>query len=378
MGSGEAMKSKQRNLMGRLIGGIFLIAGIAAVFLYRVEPEQPAGDMVIRPLKYMVVGQDTDRPMLFFPGTVEADREVDLSFEVGGRLLEFPVRRGMVVQEGTVLGRLDPTNFANQVRNVQAELELARSSLARIERALAVNAVSQEEYARAAAAVQKAEAQLAIHEKALADTVLTARFEGRVSETYVNQFDNINPGRAVLKLQDIKQLNLAVSIPETYVQWARSGVLEQAPFAVTFDALPEVRYPATLKEYATVADEATRTFRVRFLFEPDDNILLLPGMTGSLRAEAPDRPHLGSPPLVPSDAVGFVADGRAFVWALDRTEVEGVYAVRRQFIELGGRSGTMIEAAGMVPGTLIAVAGVATLSEGRQVRLLLLTGEAAP
>ena len=372
------MKSKQRNLMGRIVGCILLIAGIAAVLLYRVEPEQPAKDTVIRPLKYMVVGQETDRPMLFFPGTVEADREVDLSFEVGGRLLEFPVRRGMVVEEGTVLGRLDPTTFANQVRNVEAELELARSSLARIERALAVNAVSQEEYARAAAAVQKAEAQQAIHEKALADTVLTARFEGRVSETYVNQFDNVSPGRAVLKLQDIRQLTLAVSVPETYVQWARSGVLEQAPFVVTFDALPEVRYPAILKEYATVADAATRTFRVRFRFEPDDNMLLLPGMTGTLQVEAPERTSLGSPPLVPSDAVGFVSDGRAFVWALDRTEVEGVYAVRRHFVEPGGRSGTMIEAAGVEPGTLIAVAGMMTLSEGRQVRLLDSSGDTAP
>ncbi|MBM9536112.1 efflux RND transporter periplasmic adaptor subunit [Desulfobulbus alkaliphilus] len=372
------MKSKQRNLLGRIIGGILLIAGIAAVFLYRVEPEQPADDTVIRPLKYMVVGQDTDRPMLFFPGTVEADREVDLSFEVGGRLLEFPVRRGMVVEEGAVLGRLDPTTFVNQVRNVEAELELARSSLARIERALTVNAVSQEEYARAAAAVQKAEAQLAIHQKALADTVLTARFDGRVSETYVNQFDTVDPGRAVLKLQDTKQLTLAVSVPETYIRWARSATLEQTPFVITFDALPEVRYPATLKEYATVADATTRTFRVRFLFEPDDNMLLLPGMTGALEVEAPDSAPLASQPLVPSDAVGFVSDGRAFVWALDPTEIEGVYAVRRQFIEPGGRSGTMIEALGVEPGTLIAVAGLTMLTEGHQVRLLSSAGETTP
>ena len=371
------MNWKNRNVLGKMVGGILLVAAVAALFLYRVTPDEPAEDTLVRPIKYMVVGTYTDRPVLHFPGSVEADREVDLAFEVGGRLIEFPVRRGMMVEEGDVLGRLDPTTFENQLRNVEAELDLARSSLARIERALAVNAVSQEEFARAAASVQKAEAQLAIYQKALSDAVLTARFEGRVSETYVNTFDNVSPGRPVLKLQDIRRLALAVSVPETYVQWAQPDFLEETPFVVSFDSLPGVEYPATVREFATVADSATRTFRVRLQFEHDHDFLLLPGMTGSVRIEGPDHAYAEAPPLVPSDAVGFTSDGRAFVWALDLTDTPEVYAARRQFVDLGRRSGAMIEAAGIDAGTRIATAGVAILTEGRRVRLLRAAGDFA-
>ena len=174
------MKHMMKNATGRWIGGALLAAGVAAVFLIKVKPEEEPADTTVRPIKSWVVGADVPQPKLYFPGTVEADVEVDLSFEVGGRLVEFPVRRGTVVEEGAVLGRLDSRNFENQVKNAEADLEQARSSLERIERALKVNAVSEQEASQARAAVQKAEALLAIQRKALADTVLTASFAGRV------------------------------------------------------------------------------------------------------------------------------------------------------------------------------------------------------
>ena len=196
------MKKMMKNATGRWIGGALLAAGVAAVFLIKVKPEDEPADTTVRPIKSLVVGADAPRPKLYFPGTVEADVEVNLSFEVGGRLVEFPVRRGMVVAQGDVLGKLDPRNYENQVKNAEADLERAQSSLGRIEKALKVNAVSQDEYSQARAAVAKAEAQLAIQRKALDDTRLEARFRGVVSDTFADNYDTVSPGQPVLKLQD--------------------------------------------------------------------------------------------------------------------------------------------------------------------------------
>ena len=372
------MKSKKRNRLGKIVGGILLTLSIITVFFYRIRREVPVADTRVRPVKSIIVASKAKRPVLFFPGAVESYREVDLSFEVSGRLIAFPVKRGMIVAEGDVVARLDPATFENQVRNIKAEKDLASSTLARMERALAVNAVSQEEYARAAAAVQKADAQLAIYEKALADTVLKARFGGRVSETYVNQYDNLAAGHPVLKLQDTKQLALAVSIPETYVRWTNSEFLDNGTFEVMFEAWPDIRYPAMVKEYATMADPVTRTFRVRLRFEHNQDFLLLPGMTGSLRVEAPAHIYDGAPPLVPSDAIGFASDGSAFVWVLEPMPQSDLYVTRRQWVKPGRRSGTMIEADGIGTGARIATAGVAFLTEGRKVSLLEAAGEKTP
>lgn len=361
---------KPRNLSGKLIGGVLLAAGVAAVFLYKAKPEEEPEDTTVRPVKSWVVGADAPRPKLYFPGTVEADVEVDLSFEVGGRLVEFPVRRGTVVEQGAVLGRLDPRNFENQVKNAEADLDRAQSSLGRIEKALKVNAVSQDEYSQARAAVAKAEAQLAIQRKALDDTRLEARFRGVVSDVFADQFDTVSPGQPVLKLQDVATLTIAVSVPESYVQLATPGKLGAASFAVRFDSLPGRSFPVQLKEFVTTADPVTQTYRATFSMEKPEGVFLLPGMSGTVVVEGAKPSAAGEILAVPSNAVGFASDGAAFVWVLDAQD-GGVYAARRQPVALGKRLGENVEVRdGLAPGARIAAAGVAILTEGRHVRLL--------
>ena len=364
------MKHMMKNATGRVIGGALLAAGVAAVFLFKVKPEEEPADTTVRPIKSWVVGADAPRPKLYFPGTVEADVEVDLSFEVGGRLVEFPVRRGTVVEQGAVLGRLDPRNFENQVKNAEADLERAQSSLGRIEKALQVNAVSQDEYSQARAAVAKAEAQLAIQRKALDDTRLEARFRGVVSDVFADQFDTVSPGQPVLKLQDVATLTIAVSVPEGYVQMASSDKLGEVSFAVRFDSLPGRSFPVQLKEFVTTADPVTQTYRATFSMEKPADVFLLPGMSGTVVVEGTKPSAAGEILAVPSNAVGFASDGAAFVWVLDAQD-GGVYAARRQPVALGKRLGENVEVRdGLAPGARIAAAGVAILTEGRRVRLL--------
>ena len=364
------MKKMMKNATGRWIGGALLAAGVAAVFLIKVKPEDEPADTTVRPIKSLVVGADAPRPKLYFPGTVEADVEVNLSFEVGGRLVDFPVRRGMVVAQGDVLGKLDPRNYENQVKNAEADLERAQSSLGRIEKALKVNAVSQDEYSQARAAVAKAEAQLAIQRKALDDTQLAARFRGVVSDTFADQFDTVSPGQPVLKLQDVSTLTIAVSVPESYVQLATPDKLGSASFAVQFDSLPGQSFPVQLKEFVTTADPVTQTYRATFSMEKPDGVFLLPGMSGTVVLEGAQPSAAGQPLAVPSNAVGFASDGAAFVWVLE-TQDGGVFEVRRQVVALGQRRGESVEVLdGLAPGTRIAAAGVAILTEGRRVRLL--------
>lgn len=364
------MKHGMKNLSGKLIGSVLLVAGVAGIFLYKVKPADVPEDTTIRPIKSVVVAEAQVWPKLYFPGTIEADTEVDLSFEVGGRLVEFPVQRGLKVKKGDVVGRIDPSNFENQVKNAEADLEQARSSLERIERALKVNAVSQQEASQARAAVQKTEALLAIQRKALADTVLLASFDGRVSQTYADAFDTVAPGRAVLKLQNLERLALAVSVPEGYIMSSTAEQLEHARYTVQFDPLPGTHVPAKLKEFATMADPVTQTYRARFTFENPDGVRLLPGMTGTVGVEMAHPKVAAASVRVPSNAVGFDSAGAAFVWVLE-DEGEGIYTAQQRTIHLGERNGNEVTVSdGLTAGERIATAGVAILTEGRRVRLL--------
>ncbi|MBR4189152.1 MAG: efflux RND transporter periplasmic adaptor subunit [Kiritimatiellae bacterium] len=370
-----------KNILGRTIGILLLAAAVAGIVFYHSKPEETPPDTSVRPLKSLVVGEAIRRPVLRFPGTLDADTGVDLSFEVGGRIVEFPLVRGQQVEKGDVLAKLDDSDFKNQVKDAQAQLDLAESTFARTKKALEINAVSQEDYSQAKANRDAAKAHLAIAKKSLDDTVLRAKFSGTVSDTYVDNFQTVAAGTRILKLQDISVLNLDVQIPETYLTRASRVSTERPDSVVTtveFDSLPGERFPVELKEYSTSADPVTQTFRATFTMPhpEDDTIVLLPGMTGTLTVEITEDAPMPEAPAaglvqIPSDAVGTASDASFFVWLMTPAEGEdGIWTVAKRTITIGERTGDLVNVtSGLAAGDRIAAAGITILTEGRRVTL---------
>ena len=369
-----------KNILGRILGILLLAAAVLAILFYRTDKEETPPDTTVRPLKTLVVGGVARLPVLRFPGTLDADTGVDLSFEVGGRIVDFPVVRGQQVKKGDILAKLDDSDYKNQVKDAQAQLDLAESTLSRTKKALEINAVSQEDYSKAKASRDAAKAQLAIAKKSLDDTVLRAKFTGTVSETYVDNYDTINSGTRILKLQDMSVLNLDVQIPETYLWRARRAAAdpESVRCSIEFDSLPGTRFPVELKEYSTTADPVTQTFRATYtLPHPEqDGIILLPGMTGTLIVEitGEDASATAAPSgllQIPSDAVGNDSDGTFYVWLLTPvSDADGVWTVTKRTVTVGDRTGDQVNITeGLAAGDRIAAAGLTILTEGRRVTL---------
>ena len=360
-------------LLVRIISLVLLIAAVAAVFLYDGgQPEDDKTPPPVRPVKSIVVGTPKPHAPLRFPGVVDASTGVDLSFEVSGRIIEFPVSRGQHVTKGQVLARLDDRDYANQVKNAEAELAYAESNFNRMKAALEKNAVSQDEYSKAKASADKAKATLEIARKALEDTQLKARFSGVISDTYVDNYDTISSGTAILKLQDLSVLDLAISVPESYVIAAPTSIRSKFVFEASFDSLPGRTFPCRVKDTARIADSVTHTYRATVSLDAPKDLDILPGMSCTVSASIPadSIPETSKEFLaVPSDAVGNAFDATHFVWRLDDNG-DGTYTVHRATVTLDSRSGTEIFITkGLNEGDRIAVAGVTVLTEGRIVRL---------
>ena len=357
----------------RIFALLLLAAAVACVFLYHPEAKEDDTPPPVRPIKSMLVGPPATLPTISFPGTVDATAGVDLSFDVSGRIIEFPAVRGMEVKEGDLLARLDDRDYANDVKSAEAELAYYQSNFKRMEVALAQNAVSQDDYYSAKASADKARAALEIAQKALEDTRLNARFGGYVSETYADNYDTVSSGTAILKLQDLSAFDLIVSVPESYVLSAEADIRAEFIFEASFDSLPGRTFPVRVKDAARVADPVTQTYRATFTLDAPEGINILPGMTCTVSATIPESeiPAVsGGYLVVPSGAVGAAADKSSFVWRLEDNG-DGTYTVRRATVTLGERSGEDIYVlSGLNAGDRIAVAGVTVLTEGRIVRLL--------
>lgn len=101
-----------RPLAVRVIGSIVLLGAVA--FLWwrygSLTPRNSAADAIVA------------------AGTIEAT-EVDVSAEVGGRIVRLSVDEGRPVKKGELIAKIDDSQVATEVRGAEAALESARATL---------------------------------------------------------------------------------------------------------------------------------------------------------------------------------------------------------------------------------------------------------
>ncbi len=362
-----------KSLIAKTAGGVILAGATAAIWLCPASGRSVAVEpQPVRPIRSELVRTSIKKPRLCYPGTVRASDSVDLSFEISGRLMEFPVSNGQKVKKGDVLAVLDTRDIVQSLNKAKAMADQARLTEQRNINVAKKHpgAVSQEQISVATANRIRAEAELKIAEKELEDAVLKAPYDGLIADTYPSTYDMVNPGQKILTLQNIDMVKIEVSLPELLVIDARNTPFKRRKHYITFDSMPQKKYQAQPREFKAHADSRTQTYTAIFEMARPGELRLLPGMSATLTVEGCDIPSPSANPWVSSGSVGNGPDGRAFVWLLERSGKEGEYAVRKRIVKLGGRAGTQIEILeGLADGDRIAAAGINVLSEGRKVTL---------
>jgi RND family efflux transporter MFP subunit len=355
----------------------FLASSI--LFLSACGPQAPV-EQLPRLVHAVLIADASEFAARSFPGRARAGQEVNRSFRVSGPLIELPVNVGDKVAEGALLARIDPQDFATRLRTLEGQLERevanqqrASADLQRIENVLredpgatsqaAVDRVRQLS-ASANAAVQSLQATVENARDQLSYTNLKAPFAGVVVETYAENFETVLARQPILRLLDPTSIEMVIQIPESLI--ALAPYVEE--ISVTFDALPDVDIPATIKEIGREATRATRTYPVTLVMGQPDGAEILPGMAG--RADISSRLPESAPQVgieIPLTAVfAGTEQGTNYVWVID--PVDGTLSRREVVLGRISPFGVIISQ-GLATGETVVTKGVHTLSEGEVVRL---------
>lgn len=314
-----------------------------------------------------------------YTGTVEPRRSVAESFRVGGKLVARLVDVGDRVAAGTVIARLDPTDFDLALAKAEAALSAAttnRDRAAADERRgadlLAKGHATAADYdgrrlalAEAAARLEQAarELDLARNQRAYADLVASA--DGVVSAIGAEPGQVVTAGAPIATLAETAAPEVRVAIPES-----RIGGLDGASADVSLWAGGHA-YAARLREIAPAADPVTRTYAARFAIDaPDDAVRF--GMTATVTLTRGDPRKVV---LVPPTAV--LDEGRGpVVFVIDPSGSP----VRERPVEVLRYAGeaVVIAAGGLHDGERIVALGVNRLDDGEAVRVGVETATLAP
>lgn len=184
----------------------------------------------------------------------------------------------------------------------------------------------------------------------------------------VEDFQNVTAKEPVLVLQDTSTLEIEINVPERDIAEGPTDrnnerVTEHTQPEVIVSALPELKFPAWIKEFASAADPVTRTFSVKLNFKNPGNVNILPGMTARVQVTVnPERAW-----SLPVRAALADDSGKAFVWKVDPESM----TVSRAPVELGDLLDNRVKiAAGLAEGDVVAISGVNELRDDMVVRLI--------
>lgn len=323
-----------------------------------------------------------------FPGRARAGQEVNLSFRVTGPLIELPADVGDEVKAGDVVARMDPQDYLNALGTATGSLQAAQATArkAAADHKRIQNVYKEDPGATSETAVDLARSardssraaanSLTSAVKAAQDQVnytsLKAPFSGVVVETYVENFETVIAKQPVLRLLDPTSIEFVISVPENMIIYA--------PYVdnvvVTFDALPGVEIPATIKEIGREASQATRTYPVTLVMEQPEDAEILAGMAGSARVSArlPEDARASGMQL-PATAIFAREDPeKSYVWVIDETSK----TLKSRAVETGQLTsyGVTIRS-GLSAGEWVVIKGVNSVREGQTVRIMDISGEGA-
>jgi len=155
--------------------------------------------------------------------------------------------------------------------------------------------LSQQAYDELAAKLKEAEANLAVSKARLDKTTIQAPFNGRLGLRQVSPGDYLQPGQAIVNLEDLDPLKVDFRVPESYVGRIKDGGAVQ----VTVDAMPDLRFKGIVYAIDPKIDAATRTLVVRAQV-PNAEERLRPGMFVRVGVVLADRANAI---LIPEQAI---------------------------------------------------------------------------
>ena len=269
----------------------------------------PADEAVsISPENITVVSAERLESGPAISGTLSPEQSASIRAEVGGSVLVTYVEAGQRVAKGTRLAKIDDAGIQDaylsarsNVTSAQSAADIAKREEARATSLLEAGAIAERDAegarrANIAAQAQLADARsrLALAEKQLSSTIVTAPFDGVVSERRVSGGDVVSPGGEMFTVVDPTSMRLEASVPADQLSVVRIGL----PVSFSVTGYKDRSFSGRITRINPTADELTRQVRI-YASIPNSGQTLVGGLFAEGRVAA--ESHIG--PAVPMTAI---------------------------------------------------------------------------
>jgi multidrug efflux system membrane fusion protein len=324
---------------------------------------------------------------LRYSASIEARAQVPLSFQSSGQVKEIllfeepngairEIQQGDFVAGGTLLARIDESEYQDKVRAAAAQVSVALAALEKGKADFKRSSIlfetksvtapeydtARKEYQTALAQVQSARSQLDEAELALEYCTLAASWDGVILQRKIEVGQLVDSQVQAFTLADVSSVKAVFGVPDLILKDVRIGTA----LSLRTESFPNRTFRGRVTAVSPAADSQSRVFQAEVTL-PNPNDELKIGMIGSLVLPTEQKASAVLPleAIVrdPSDPEGYA------VYTLVEKEGQSIAKVQR--VELGLVRGDEISVvAGVVPGERVIANGATRVVDGKPVRVI--------
>lgn len=203
------------------------------------------------------LAEETFQHIIETRGSITSNKNVLISTEVGGRVTSVSVSEGQYVAKGQTLLRVDATILSNNVKELQANLSLAKTIFEKQERLWKQNIGTEVQYLQAKTTKEALEAKLGTLNSQLYKTVVRAPFSGRVEKVYAKLGEMAAPGTPLVQVLGQSNMKIESDVSEAFLGKFKRGEKVQVD-------IPSIdkKISAKISAVSGVINPQNRTFKL--------------------------------------------------------------------------------------------------------------------
>ncbi|NVJ89926.1 MAG: efflux RND transporter periplasmic adaptor subunit [Flavobacteriaceae bacterium] len=295
-------------------------------------------------------------------GDVQTKQNVLIYPEVAGTLEAVYVKEGQKVSKGQALAKIDDAGMTQQVAQLEATTQLAKTTFERQKRLWDEKVGSEIQFLQAKTNYEASKNQLAQAKKQIDKFIIKAPFSGIIDDVIKNKGTVVAPGMGseLFRIVNLGNMYIEADIPENYITTVTKGKNVRINFPVLGKALD-----TKIRQTGNFINPANRTFKIE-IGVPNDDRTIKPNLSAKLKVN--DYTN-NEAILIPQSIISENAEGDQYVYVIKNIKDDKGIATQT-VVKTGKTQGDVIEILeGVAVGETLIDAGARSVKNGQEVRI---------
>ncbi len=297
-------------------------------------------------------------------GNVKTKQNILIYPEMPGVLKSVLIKKGQKVFKGQLLATIDDGGMSNQVAQLEATTQLAKTTYERQQRLWKQKIGSEIQFLQSKTNYESQNNMLQQLKKQQAKASIKAPFSGVIDDVMKEPGTVIAPGQGseIFRIVNLKNMYIEADVPERYI----TSITKNKEVKVEFPVLGET-ITSKVNQVGSFINPNNRSFKIEVPVT-NNNGNVKPNLTAKLKI---NDYSANTSILIPQSIISENANGEQFIYVVKNKKANNEAIATKTIIETGKTQGDFIEVLKNLPvGAEIIEEGARSVNNGQTVKVI--------